>query len=261
VRRTALVLLGAAIVAVPLLAACASGKETDADRLTAPKLGACRDLGPADVEKASNGSDIVPCTEDHTAQTFAVGPLPSDTGKSYRAKGHGTFVFRTCQKALNEFLGVDESLAMRIQLSWAWFRPSEKAWEKGARWYRCDVVGGPVGAKKLRDLPEDARGLFTEESPDAWTTCARGPSVAKSTKVACSEKHDWRAVTTVKVGRADDPYPGDRIVQVRSRDYCAESVLAWLHYPSEYEWGYSWFREAQWLTGNRRSVCWARTTT
>lgn len=260
-RRTVLVLLGAAALAVPLLTACSLDKETDADKLTTPELGACRDLRAADLEKASNGTEVVPCSEDHTAQTFAVGTLPESTGTGYRDRKHGRFVYRTCQKAFGEFLGADESLVLRIRLSWAWFRPSETAWEKGPRWYRCDVVGGPVDAKELRDLPEDARGLFTDDLPDAWLTCARGPSVTEGVKVSCAEKHDWRAVTTVKVGRNEDRYPGDRIVQVRSRDYCAESVLAWLQYPATYEWGYSWFKQAQWATGNRRSVCWARTTT
>jgi hypothetical protein len=32
-----------------------------------------------------------------------------------------------------------------------------------------------------------------------------------------------------------------------------------MHYPPDYGFGYTWFREADWDTGNRRSVCWART--
>jgi hypothetical protein len=255
-RRGALVL--ATTVALALLVACSRG-ETASDRLTAPKLGACRDLTPSDVSGTSNDSPVVPCTKTHTAQTFAIGTLPASTGSSYDDRRHGTFVYRTCQKAFGEFLGADESLVMRIQLSWAWFRPSERGWEKGARWYRCDVLGGPDGAKRYRALPVDARGLFSDSLPAAWLTCARGPSVAGSVKVPCSETHDWRAVTTVKVGKPEDPYPGDRVVQVRSRDYCQESVGGWMHYPPDYDYGYSWFREAQWKAGNRRSVCWAKT--
>ena len=75
----------------------------------------------------------------------------------------------------------------------------------------------------------------------------------------CSQPHDWRAVTTIKVGQPADPYPGDRIVQVRSRDRCSDWVGAWMHYPPDYDFGYTWFHEAEWETGNRRSVCWART--
>lgn len=244
---------------VAVLAACALRGESEADSLTPPELGACRDLDTDDLTRPANTDAAVPCTRDHTAQTFAIGTLPEETGTDYDSRRHGAYVYGVCQKAFGEFLGADESLAMRIQLSWAWFRPSERGWAKGARWYRCDAVGGPVTAKKLRDLPVDAKGLFFDDLPDQWLTCARGASVASGTKVPCSERHDWRAVTTVKVGKPDDAYPGDRIVQVRSRDYCSESVGGWMHYPPDYDYGYTWFREAQWKSGNRRSICWART--
>jgi hypothetical protein len=233
--------------------------DTEADKVTPPKLGVCRDLAAGDLDEPTNTSPVVPCSEDHTAQTFAVGTLPGSTGSSYRDKRHGTFVFDACSKAFREFLGVDESLAMRVRLTWAWFRPSERGWDRGARWYRCDVVGGPDKAKTLQDLPVDAKGLFSSEQPDQWLSCARGTTVAHSTKVPCSETHDWRAVTTIKVGLPDDPYPGDRVVQVRSRDRCSDWVGAWMHYPTDYDYGYTWFHEAEWSTGNRRSICWART--
>lgn len=234
-------------------------RETDADRLTPPTIGACRDLTVDDLDQPSNADPVVDCARDHTAQTFAIGTLPDDTGSAYRDERHGKFVFETCSRGFREFLGADESLAMRTQLGWAWFRPSQRGWDRGARWYRCDLVGGPTGAKRLRDLPEQAKGLFSADRPDAWLTCARGETVAESEKVPCSEDHDWRAVTTIKVGQPDEEYPGDRIVQVRSRDRCSDWVGSWLHYPPDYDYGYSWFREAEWSTGNRRSICWART--
>lgn len=257
-RRISFLLL---LALAPVLVACANPlhHDTDADRLTPPPVGTCRNLAASDLEQASNGSDIVACDKQHTAQTFAVGPLPPSTGADYRDRRQGKYVYQTCQQAFSDFLGADESLVMRVQLSWAWFRPSEDAWKRGARWYRCDLVGGPVGATTLRDLPPDGKGLFSTSYPDEWMTCARGATVAGGTKVACSEKHDWRAVTTVKVGTPTDPYPGDRIVEVRSRDYCSDSVGGWMHYPPDYDFGYSWFREAQWKAGNRRSICWART--
>lgn len=258
-RRRGGLALAATLVLVALAGCGPFGGASTSDRLTAPKLGACRDLKAADVDERSNDADPVSCTKKHTAQTFAIGTLPDSTGTSYDDRRHGTYVYEICQKAFGEFLGADESLVMRIQLSWAWFRPSERGWKNGARWYRCDVLGGPDGAKSFQPLPRDARGLFSTDLPDAWLTCARGASVAGSTKVACSQKHDWRAVTTVKVGKPEDPYPGDRIVEVRSRDYCQESVGGWMHYPPDYDFGYSWFREAQWKAGNRRSVCWAKT--
>ena len=90
--------------------------------------------------------------------------------------------------------------------------------------------------------------------------CVNGPSVQGAPKIPCSQKHNWRAVTTIKVGDPEDPYPGDRVVEVTTRDYCSRSVGAWLGYPPEYDYGYTWFHEGEWKAGNRRSVCWAATT-
>lgn len=253
-RRGCLALV--AVLALSALAACGS---TDADSLTPPTLGTCRNLAAGDIDQPSNGTPVVACTKPHTAQTFAIGTLPASTGSGYGDRRQGEYIYPICQQAFGEFLGADESLVMRIQLSWAWFRPSEDAWKKGARWYRCDLVGGETGATSLSDLPPDAKGLFSVDLPDTWLTCARGATVYGSTKVPCSEQHDWRAVTTVKVGQPADPYPGDRVVQIRTRNYCQESVGGWLHYPPNYDYGYSWFREGQWKAGNRRSVCWAKT--
>jgi hypothetical protein len=150
---------------------------------------------------------------------------------------------------------------MRTLVSWAWFRPSETAWDKGARWYRCDVVGGGEESKTYVPLPPTAAGLLAQVPlDDDWMVCVNGPSVQGAPKIACSTKHNWRAVTTIKVGAPDDAYPGDRAVEVTTRDYCSQSVGAWLGYPPEYDYGYTWFHEGEWKAGNRRSVCWAATT-
>ncbi len=244
-----------------LLTACSAPLQprTAADRATPPKLGACYALTPEDAEAASSGAEPVPCSEPHTSETFAIGTLPDATGKVYDSSAHGKAVYGICEKAFEKFLGVDESLALRIQLSWVWFRPSPRGWDDGARWYRCDLVGGPSDAAQYAALPTTAKGLFNARPPEQWLRCAQGPSVLKSRKVPCSEKHDWRAVTTIKLGEPEDAYPGDRLVQVRSRDFCSDSVGAWMNYPVDYEFGYTWFHEGEWKAGNRRSVCWART--
>lgn len=249
------------VVLLGLTAACSSAPLGPAEPAAAedpPAVGSCYLLDAAAVAEPSHTGDPVDCSEPHSAETFAVGTLPESLGQDRDDPALGRWVYPRCQRAFERFLGVDESLAMRIQLSWAWFRPSEAAWDEGGRWYRCDAVGGPADAADYRALPESARGLFRAEPPLEWLTCARGETVAGSEKVPCSTEHDWRAVTTIKLGGPDDPYPGDRDVQVRTRDFCSDSVVAWLNYPPEYEFGYTWFREAEWQAGNRRSICWAK---
>lgn len=230
------------------------------DSVEAPKLGACRGLTPDDIAAASNATETVECTEDHTAQTYAVGQLPDELEDTdYDSRDLGRFAYRTCSTKLQKFLGADESLSLRTVLTWAWFRPSEKAWDDGARWYRCDVVGGTEKSEKLLPLPETAQGLLGGRPDDRWLVCVQGPTVSTGVKVPCSRPHDWRAVTTIKVGEAGEKYPGDRVVEVTTRDFCSKSVGAWLNYPVDFDFGYTWFHEPEWDAGNRRSVCWAKT--
>ena len=230
------------------------------DAVEAPDLGACRLLTIKDIEAPSNATRTVDCGEKHTAQTFAVGSLPDELQDAdYDAEELGAYAFSTCSAKFMKFLGADESLAMRTILTWAWFRPSEDAWDEGARWYRCDVVGGGDQTKELVALPANVSGLLLRAEDD-WLVCAAGPTVAGSTKVPCSAPHDWRAVSTIKLGEPEDEYPGDQVSELTTRNYCSKSVGAWLGYPVDYDFGYTWFHEPEWNAGNRRSVCWAKTS-
>jgi hypothetical protein len=259
-------LAASAAVLLLLLAGCtgttgASKGESTVAPVEAPTLGACRVLTPEDIAQPANDSEVVPCGREHTAETFAVGTFPRELAKKaeYTDPDLGSYVYRTCSEKFEKFLGGDESAVIRSMLTWAWFRPSEAAWTQGARWYRCDVVAGTEESESLRALPRTAEGLLVGRPDDEWMMCANGATVAGSVKVPCSEPHDWRAVTTIKVGHENDAYPGDRLVAVRSRDFCSDSVGAWMNYPVDYEFGYTYFGEADWKAGNRRSICWART--
>jgi hypothetical protein len=231
------------------------------DQVEAPEVGVCRNLTPDEVAKPSNASKLVDCAKEHTAETYAVGQLPATYADAeYDDHDLSVYAYRTCSQRFQTFLGAaDESVVMRSIVSWAWFRPSEKAWDEGARWYRCDVVGGGDQSREYVVLPTTAKGLLLGRPDDTWMVCADGATVAGAVKVPCSEKHTWRAVTTIKVGQEDDPYPGDRLVEVKTDDFCSDSVGAWMNYPVNYDYAYTWFHEAEWEAGNRRSVCWART--
>ena len=250
----------AALTLLALVSGCSAGAEPEVDAETMPRLGACRVLTPDDVAQPSNETETVDCAVDHTAETYAVGALPDEfADAAYDDRELGAFAYRTCAKEFAEFVGADESLVMRTVLNWAWFRPTEDGWADGDRWYRCDVVGGGEQSASFVDLPASAEGLLLGKPDDRWLVCADGESVSGAPKIPCSEPHNWRAVTTIKLGQPDDDYPGDRVVEVRTRDFCSDSVGAWLNYPVTYDFGYTWFHEAEWEAGNRRSVCWAAT--
>ena len=262
-RTLAAPAIGGALALV--LSACggAAAPATDrarVDAVEAPTVGACRELAPEDVALPTNATQTVACAQPHTAQTYAVGQLPEELDDAaYDDDAVGEFAYRTCTEKFRSFLGADESMSMRTVVSWAWFRPSEKAWDEGARWYRCDLVGGTEDSAEFLPLPRTAEGLLLGRAADRWMVCAAGGTVAGGEKVPCNAPHDWRAVTTIKLGEPEDPYPGDQLVEVRTRDFCSDSVGAWLNYPIDYDFGYTYFHEAEWQAGNRRSVCWAKT--
>ena len=234
------------------------GEQTET--IPAPEPGACRVLEPADIAEASNDTETVPCIEQHNAETFLVAAFKGDLAEAeYDDAQLGQYVYDRCSKGFMKFTGANESLALRSVLSWAWWRPSEEDWEAGARWFRCDVVGGTDQSTELVELPETAQGVLLGIPGDKWMACVQGDSVAGVPPVPCTEPHDWRAVTTIVVGQEKDEYPGDRLVEVLSRDYCSDSVGAWMNYPIDYEFAYTWFHRAEWEAGNRRSICWAGT--
>ena len=228
--------------------------------LEPPEKGACRVLEPSDVSKSSDDSPTVPCDQPHTAETYVVAELGAELAEAeYDDPQLASEAYRRCSRDFSRFTGADESLALRTVLSWAWFRPTEEAWEAGARWFRCDVVGGSDTSATLVNLPRTAKGVLLGIPPDRWMACVAGDKVAGAAQLPCTEPHQWRAATTIVVGDEKDEFPGDRLVEVLSRDYCSESVGAWMNYPLDYEFAYTYFGETEWEAGNRRSICWART--
>lgn len=225
-----------------------------------PKDGVCRDLSADAVNALTNDSPAVDCAEPHNAQTYATGSLPSRFATaSYDDVAVADWTYDACTSSLERVVGADESLLMRSILTWAWFRPSTAAWNSGVRWCRCDVVGGQ--SPSFVDLPKTVHHLLgARASDDQWLVCAKGASFDGAQRVPCAQPHDWRAVTTIKVGEPADSYPGDDAVKAKSDEYCQGSVSAYLGYPTNYDYAYTWFGAEEWQAGNRRSVCWAKTS-
>ena len=65
----------------------------------------------------------------------------------------------------------------------------------------------PPRPRSTPRCPPRAKGLFRAKPPEQWLTCALGETVLKSKKVACTQQHDWRAVTTIKIGKPEGPLP------------------------------------------------------
>ena len=116
-----------AVVAALALAVVLTGCQEDlapgvdpaqVDAVEAPELGACRDLTLDDIAQPSNATQVVDCTDAHTAMTYAVGSLPEELkDAAYDADELGAFAFERCTTKFAKLLGADESLAMRTVLT------------------------------------------------------------------------------------------------------------------------------------------------
>lgn len=244
----------AACLAVATLAGCGSDQPEPA---SAPQVGQCRYLTEADLTGASNESPVVKCQDLHTAYTYAVGTLPEEF-TTQDDPGIDTWLYRTCADKFRDYTGADESRSMRAIITWAWWRPNASQWSGGDRAFRCDIIGGST---PLLELPRKLKGVLHAPEDKRWMVCATGAALdSDAVRVACNHSHDWRAVTTIKLGEPGDPFPGDRKSAKLARQYCSASVSAWLGYPVGYDLGFTWFSELEWAAGNRRAVCWARTS-
>lgn len=254
--RISAIALALAVPAALLLSACASNPS---DTVKRPDNDLCRVLTIEDLSARTNNSPAVPCTSPHTAQTFEIATFPKSVGTDYQAPQVGAYAYRICAPAFESYLGATDSLVLRIQLSWAWFGPTSAAWKRGARWFRCDVVGAPPDQSSMTDIPANLQNLLIGFPPDQWLTCATGPVFSTRSEVSCAKPHSWRAITAVKLGQPSDAYPGDHISEIRANAYCSDAVAVFLNYANTYEFGYTVFHEAEWKAGNRRAVCWAKT--
>ena len=229
----------------------------------APDVGACRVLTPDDVAHPSNATPPEACSQPHTAQTYAVGSLPARfADASYDDADVGGVRLSHLHPAVHGLhrRRREPGDAHHPQLGVVPAQPPRRG-SDGARWYRCDVVGGgDQSTAATSTCPAHAQGLLLGRPKDAWLVCAQGATVDGSVKVPCTRearlagRHHDRARR--RLGRS---YPGDRAGAGAHQDFCSKSVGAWLDYPVDYDFGYSWFHEAEWNAGNRRSVCWART--
>ena len=115
--------------------------------------------------------------------------------------------------------------------------------------------------RRTGPLPRTAQGLHGREA-------RRGLDALRARAATWPGRRRCRAPRSTTGGRSPrsssasptDAYPGDRIAQIRSQQFCSDSVGAWLNYPAtNYDYGVTVFHEAEWKAGNRRSICWART--
>ena len=200
----------------------------------APELGACRDLTPDDVAPAEQRHQDRRLRRASTPrETYAVGALPAELeDAAYDDRG-------ARRVRLPDLLGEVREVPRRRR------EPGDA--HRGQLGVVPPVGEGlgrgralvPLRRRRRRrqttefvDLPDDRQGPAARpaRTTSGWSA-PHGPVGRRRRRRSPARRHTWRAVTTIKLGEPEDPYPGDRLVEVTTRDFCSDSVGAWLELP------------------------------
>ena len=230
----------------------------------APKARACYRLTVKQLTQPTNDSVPVRCTRRHTARTIFVGRLdlvvdgPAIAVDSERVQEQ---LAKTCPAKLAAYLGGDPETLQLSRFRVAWFSPTLEEADRGARFYRCDLLAFGV-EQKLFDLPRKVqlRGvLAAADGLDRFGLCGTdAPGAADFQRVICGLPHTWRAVSTIGL-EGGKRYPGEDAVRDGGDSTCSDQVRELEGFALKITYGWEWPTRAQWKAGQHFGYCWAPT--
>lgn len=262
--------LAAVAAALLLLAGCAGGNDATPDASPpvsvsdppapkpAPRAGTCSALAFSKAAKPTGGGKAVACSHAHTAITVHVGtdrPILDGHLLAVDAATVQSQLATQCPRQVASYLGADTRGLRLSRFETVWFGPSVTQADRGARWFRCDVVA-VERENQLVALPRTLRGVLSDDDGlDDWGTCGTAsPSARGFEKVICSERHTWRAIDVVELpGRV--AYLGKAATH-RGNDACKSAAGAKAGDSLSYSWSFQWPSRDQWDAGERYGLCW-----
>ncbi len=223
-----------------------------------PRAGSCHALSFAEATNPVDSGGTLPCRKPHTSVTFEVGPLDPLVDGHLLAVDSRTVqaqIASSCQDLPGKLLGGDRTAQRLSRFEVVWFSPSLEEADAGANWYRCDVVA-LASTGKLLPLPARIKGVLDEPGAlDRFGTCGnKAPDRPGFARVACAQKHSWRAVDAVDLPR--NARYLDKAVTSRGDATCEDVAAARAAGALKYTWSFEWPTEAQWKAGQRHGYCW-----
>lgn len=234
-------LLAASVIAV----GAPAGAAPDQPGYQEPDVGSCRDLTYEEYLGASDTSETIDCEDPHSSYVVAVDRLPADVDWDDSLAKLSRTITATCIPAWETHLGGTEKAREMSAYAVAWFMPTQAQRDRGARWFRCDVV--LLGGTKVLPLPSDAAPVLDTDLPDRVARClTRDPKVT-----TCARNHVWRVTGGFRL--RGDAFPSRRELQRAADRRCPDltSTRRW-------RWG-SPSKDA-WRVGHRTTVCYSRTS-
>jgi hypothetical protein len=224
----------------------------------APGVGACSDLDGAAALQRTNAAPVTSCAQRHTSVTIAVGTInPLVDGHllaidSSRIQGQ---IAQSCRERVAAYIGGSVETQRLSRLQAIWFSPSLGDADRGALWFRCDLVISS-SATQFAPLPVHTRGLLAHPGAlNRYGTCGTAaPATRGFVLVSCSAAHAWRAQATIalppKAGYLDPRV--STMATARCRAVEARLAPNALHL----RWSFEWPTHDQWTQGQRYGLCW-----
>lgn len=274
VRRRSASSLAAVLLAVTAATGCSGEDEKEPSAPTtteptppptagpppaAPQDGACYDLSFRQALAPTASRRPTPCDGPHTSETYAVGTLDTVVDGhllAVDAERVQAQVAEACPEALPDFVGGDPEALRLSMIRPVWFTPSVAQSDRGADWYRCDVVV-VAGDEKLAEPTSTLRGALDKQAlRDRYAMCGTAaPDAERFERVICGADHSWRAIQVVPY--ESRTYPGEDAVRARLEAPCENAGLDAADDPLDYEWGYEYPTREQWDMGQTYGLCWA----
>ncbi|MCZ4499374.1 MAG: hypothetical protein JWQ74_1927 [Marmoricola sp.] len=224
----------------------------------APRVGACYRLSIAAALRTTNAGRPVDCAGRHTSVTIRVGRIDPVV------KGHLLAIDSTriqrqvaerCTKRVDDHVGGSLETQRLSRIQAVWFSPTLEQSDRGALWYRCDlVIAGSTRAfaplpRKTKGLLEGARAL------DTYGTCGTAsPAADGFERVLCGQRHTWRARATIALP-AGTTYLA-KAAGKRADATCRDLEIQRSPDSLKLRWSFEWPTRAQWKTGQRYGLCW-----
>ena len=223
-----------------------------------PKVGACRNLDFAAATQSVDDTPAIPCKKEHTSVTFAVGQLDLIQDGHLVAmdsKHVQQQLDDKCGAELSRWVGGDKQALRLSQFRPVWFRPDVKEADRGASWYRCDVV--TIAANnQLASFKGNLKGVLGDDSGlDRFGRCGTSSPANKNFRqVICSRDHSWRAVSTIDIPQGAD-YLGKK-ASAAADTVCQDRATSEVKESLKYEWAFQWPSRQDFDAGQRYGWCW-----
>lgn len=226
-----------------------------------PKVGECHRMSFAMAAQPTSRRRPVPCSRRHTAVTIFVGRIDTVSDGHLLAIDSERVldrIARSCPQPLAEHLGGDTEARRLSRFETVWFSPTFEQADRGAVWFRCDLIA-LAGRDRLLELPRHTRGILdSDDVLDRFGTCGTSSPVERDfVRVACGAEHSWRAVSTVEL----DPrakYLGEKAGAVAD-DACRDVAADRSEDALKFSWSFEWPTRAAWESGQRYGYCWLPT--